>query len=146
MAGTAYFYNQAALEVLDYWWSNQTIEVALLMTSTTADTENDAIAALADFTTLDEHDGSGYVRKTLSSKLTTKDDANDRAWADAADLTWTSLGAGTRDVDGVLLLWDDAGTDRPLSYHKYATPRTADGSNFTVEFRADTGLWILRQG
>ena len=55
------------------------IWAALVMTNTTVDTENDGIEHIGDFTTLDECDGSGYVRKEMTSKAVNLDDPNDRA-------------------------------------------------------------------
>lgn len=121
-----------------------TIKALLLMTNTTAGTQNDGISATTDFTTLDEHDGANYAQQTLTSKTITKDDTNDRAKFDAADLTFANLGAGARDVAGVLLVWDDGGTLRPISWHEYASPRVADGTNFVVEWRADTNILLLQ--
>ncbi len=120
-----------------------TVKVLLLMTNTTAGSENDGISATTDFTTLDEHDGSGYAQQTLGGKTITKDDTNDRSKFDATDATFSILGAGTRDVAGVLLVWDDVGTLRPISWHEYASPRVADGSDFVVEWRADTGIILF---
>lgn len=141
---TSKVFNEGLENILALALSSVTIEVALVMTNTTVDTENDGISADTDFSTIDEHDGSGYGRQTLASKTVTKDDTNDRAKFDAADTTFASLGAGSRDVAGVLLLWDDGGTKRPISYHEYASPRVADGGDFVVEWRNDTGL-ILAQ-
>jgi hypothetical protein len=124
-------------------WTTDTFKVLLLMTNTTADTENDGIAATTDFTTLDEHDGTGYAQQTLASPTVTKEDANDRAMLDAADVTFATLGAGSRDIAGVLIVWDDATILRPWSWHEYASPRVADGTNFVVEWRADTGIILV---
>lgn len=135
-------FNEGKEEILLAGLAALTLEVALVMTNTTVGSENDGIAADSDFTTLDEHDGSGYARQALASKTVTKDDANDRAKFDAADVTFASLGAGTRDVAGVLLLMNDGGTKRPISYHEYQSPRVADGGDFVVEWRADTNLLL----
>jgi len=129
---------EAILKGLDL--SSSTIKVALVMTNTTCDTENDGISVVGDFTTLDEHNGSGYARQTLSGKTVTKQDANDRAKFSATDPVFASLGAGSRNVAGVLLIWDNGGTLVPISFHEYTTPRVADGTDFEVPIRADTGL------
>ena len=42
------------------------IRIALVMTNTTVDTENDAITTIDDFTTLDEMDGANYSRAALA--------------------------------------------------------------------------------
>lgn len=78
------------------------IRVALLMTNTTADTEQDN-ATIASFTTLDEYDGAGYVRKALTGEIVNQDDPNNRAEFDADDVTWTAISAGTRSAQGILL-------------------------------------------
>lgn len=135
-------FNEGKENILAWLVSTATIKVLLLMTNTTADTQNDGISAITDFTTLDEHDGSGYARGTLASKTATKDDTNDRAKFDALDVTFASLGAGSRDVAGVLLCWDDGGTLRPFSWHEYQSPRVADGGDFVVEWRADTNILL----
>lgn len=115
------------------------IRVALVMTSTTIDTENDAKAFVADFTTLDEMDGANYVRKALASEAVNKDDANDRAEFDAADVTWTALGAGTRAMQGILV-YKHVTTDAdsiPIAYVEFSANINADGSNFTVQWNAE---------
>ncbi len=82
------------------------IRAALLMTNTTADTEIDSteFVYVADFTTLDECDDTGYARVALDSEAVNIDDANNRAEFDATDVSFTSMnGDGTRDIQGVLL-------------------------------------------
>lgn len=137
-------FNEGKENILDWFVTTATIKVLLLMTNTTADTENDGISEIGDLATLDEHDGSGYARGTLASKTAAKDDANDRATFDAADVTFATLGAGSRDVAGVLLCWDDGGTLRPISWHEYQSPRIADGADFVVQWRSDTGLMLAQ--
>lgn len=115
------------------------IRVALCMTNTTADTENDGKVYVGDLTTLDEMDGANYVRKALANEAVNLDDANDRAEFDADDVTWSSLGAGTRSIAGALLykhVTNDA--DSPLiAWVEFAAPVTADGSNFTIQWNAE---------
>jgi hypothetical protein len=117
------------------------IRVTLLMTNTTADTDNDGDVFVADLGTLDEMDGANYVRKALTGKVVTKDDANDRAFMDADDVTWTALGAGTRQIQGVLVyrhVTNDA--DSPLiAWLEFASPVTGDGTDFQVQWSA-TGI------
>lgn len=85
-------------------WDTHDIRVALLMTNTTADTENDAKVFIADLTTLDECDASGYARVALASEAVNTDDGNDRAELDANDASFTGLGGNaTRDIQGALV-------------------------------------------
>jgi hypothetical protein len=79
------------------------IRALLVMTNTTADTEQD-VANIADFTTLDEYDGSGYSRATLAGEVVNEDAANNRAEFDANDFNFgTTVAAGTRQAAGMVI-------------------------------------------
>lgn len=119
------------------------IRLALLMTNTTVDTENDGIEVVSDFATLDEFDGAGYSRLALSTA--TPAVAIDTA-IDGVKLTCTShpvfpsLSAGARSVAGVLYYWNvlaDDDSNVPFLYAPYTTPRVPDGSDFTIELPSD---------
>lgn len=110
------------------------IRVALMMTNTTVDTENDGIVNLDDFATLDEFDGANYVRKALANEAVAKDDGDDRAEFSADNVTWTALGAGTRDIAGVLVYYhntDDA-SSVPIAWIEFSA--TPDGNDFTIKW------------
>jgi hypothetical protein len=121
------------------------IRVALVMTNTTADTENDGIAFVGDLTTLDECDGANYVRKTLASKTVTKDDANDRMIFDATDLVFTALGNGTRQIQGALVFFHDTNdaASIPIAFIEFAAPVNPAGGDFGVNWNATTGILTL---
>lgn len=118
------------------------IRIALLMTNTTADTENDGkttISGGTGFTTLDDFDGANYVRKALTTEAVNKDDGNDRAEFDADDVTWTALGAGTRSIQGILVykhVTNDADSV-PIAWLEFSSVKTPDGSDFTVQWDAE---------
>lgn len=78
------------------------IRVALVMTNTTADTEQD-VGLMNGFSVLDEYDGSAYARKALATQAVNEDDPNNRGEFDADDITWTALGAGTRNAQAMLV-------------------------------------------
>lgn len=85
-------------------WNGQDVRALLVMTNTTADTDQDA-QALSGIGTLDEYDGSGYVRPALASEAVVRDDANNRA-----EMTSTSpisfgstVAAGTRSAAGMVI-------------------------------------------
>jgi hypothetical protein len=120
------------------------IDVKLLMTNTTCDTENDGIAKLSQFTTIDTCDSAGYVDKILTGKSVTKEDANDRAIFDATDPVWTALPTCTRQVQGVLVYKyvDGAGNDIPICYADFNTLKTPDGSDFTAVLNAAGVLYL----
>lgn len=119
---------------LDFDEGQADIRCKLYMTNTTAATDVDAVN-IADFGTEDEMDGAGYVVKTFSSQAVTDDDANNRAEFDAEDLTWTSLGNGTREIDGALIYEHVDGTDandRVVAYVEFASSVNPGGGDFTI--------------
>jgi hypothetical protein len=128
---------QAEAEI-DYGSGGATIKVALVMTNTTCDTEDD-VNLLNAFTTLDEMDGSGYSRQTIGSQAVAEDAGNNRAYFDGADVTFTSLGAGTRQVAGALI-YKHVGADSaniPIAYiDTGGFPFTANGGNVTIQWNA----------
>ena len=96
---------------------NDDIEVMLVMSNTTADTEEDK-EHVADFTTLDEMDGVNYARQNLANPAISVDTANDRALFDADDQLWNALGNGARQVQAALIYKNTgaAATDIPIAY------------------------------
>lgn len=136
-------YNNFKHRLLEaYLSTSDDIRVTILMTNTTADTEVDAINFVNDFTTLDEYDGSGYVRKTLSSEATNVDDTNDRGEFDFEDTTWSSLGAGTRDGQGLLVLLHVTNdTDSiPLFFIDFTSNFTGNGGDVTFQVNSEGAL------
>lgn len=124
---------------------SDTLKVALVMTNTTADTEKDK-ATLSGFTTLDRGDGTNYADKTLASVTDTEDNTNHRAYIDCADVTWSALGAGTRNYQGAVVykfVTDD--TDSiPVAYiDSGGFPFAGNGGDVTMQINA-AGLLRLQ--
>lgn len=121
------------------------IRVALLMTNTTADTENDAKVFISDITTLDEFNGANYARTALASEQVTTDDGNDRSEFAASSITLASLGAGTRSINGALI-YKHVGADSAnilIAWIEFSA--TPDGNNFIVNWDSISGIGdILR--
>lgn len=144
-------YNQALQSIMDGTIDLDTANIwaALLMSNTTADSENDGKVFVGDITTKDECDGANYVRKKLASKVITLDDTNDRAFLDAADVAWTALGNGTRAIQGVLIYVDadddgdpaDDAANRLIAWLEFTVNQNPGGGTFTVVWAA-TGLLI----
>lgn len=122
------------------------VRTALLMTNTTADTEEEVVN-VDEITTLDECDGANYVRKTLGSQAVAIDTANDRIEFDHEDLTWTALGNGTRALQGMLYLHHVTNdTDSfALFFVEFAVTQNPGGGNFTVTIDAE-GVLHVQQG
>lgn len=113
----------------------------LLRSNTTVGTQNAGITTLADFTDMDEHGTAGV--QTLANQLVRKDDPNNRAEWDADDVTWTALApdGSARSITGVLICRQAGGgpstADMPVSWIEFATPKTPDGSDFTIQWNAE---------
>jgi hypothetical protein len=120
--------------------STADIRVKCLMSSTTADEDEDA-TNLAGITTVDEFDGSGYSELDLASITVTKQNDNDRTEVDAASGNFGStVSAGTRSIVALLYYVYVDGTtsnDYPLAYDDTPAefPLQADGGplNITID-------------
>lgn len=115
------------------------LRMALVMTNTTADTEVDAENP-ADITTLDEFDGSGYSRATLTSEAVNVDLANNRAEVDFADPTFSSIGNGTRQAQGFIVIQNVDGTsanDLNKFYQDFSATVNPGGASLTVQIDAE---------
>jgi len=121
------------------------IKLILVMTNTTADTDIDADTVSA-ITTLDEYDGSGFTwghggtgRKTLGSIVISADDTDDEGVFDSTvDVTWASLGAGTRANQGILIAKEGAADDTtaiPIAYIDASF--TGNGGDVTIQWAAE---------
>lgn len=87
-----------------------------------------------------ELSGTGYSAggATLGSLTVTKDTANDRAVFDAADVTWTSISAGT---PSHAILYDEShASDCLVAYWEVTT--ATNGGNYTLQFGADGVLTL----
>jgi len=130
---------------LDMREAGHDIQALLVMAQSTADTDEDA-EFVASIGTLDEFDGSGYVRKALASQAVNLDTVNDRAEFDAADVTWTALGAGIRQIKGLVLfrfVTNDA--DSPVIAYIDGSifPTNGNGGDLTATWDAQ-GIAQLR--
>lgn len=120
--------------------STDDIRCALLMNTTTADTENDGITTVNGFTTLGECDSTGYSRQALASEAVNKDDANDRAEFDAVDASFTGLGGdASNDIQGALIykhVTDD--TDSiPICFVDFTADLPATATQMDVPWNAE---------
>jgi len=115
------------------------IRVALVMSNTTADTDEDQ-ALMSGFAVLDECDGANYARKALVNQAVNEDDPNNRAEFVADDIVWTALGAGTRQNVG-MIVYKHVGADGvniPILYiGTGGFPFNGNGSDITVDWNAE---------
>lgn len=117
------------------------IRAKLLMTDTTADTQNDAVVVVADITTLDLCDATGYADIDMASLAVNKDDPNDRAEFAAADLVFSGLSTvATRDYQGVLLyVWVDGNpaNDKVIAFIDFTSDIPAAATQVTVPWNVE---------
>lgn len=117
------------------------IRARLCMTNTTVDTQNDGMVNLADFTTIDPADATGYADVALANEAVNKDDTNDRAEFDADDVVFSSLGGdASRDYQGVLLYVYVDGTnanDKALAFIDFTADIPAAATQVTVPWDAE---------
>lgn len=125
-----------------------TLKAALLMTNTTADTED--VQYLSGFTTLDEMDGTGYARVTLTGGTVSGDTTNHRGEVTFSDIRFSGVGAGTRQVQGVLI-YKHVGADSanvPIAYldgdSAGVLPFTANGGDIVIASPAEGLLRVSR--
>lgn len=132
---------QLGLGTVDF--SADTLKVALLMGSNNALASRNVTNVGA--ITLDEFDGSGYSRGTLSSVVWAKDTVNHRG-----ELTWdpevfAALGVGSDDVVGALLfkfVTNDAGS-LPIAYYDGGDfPISPNGGDVTISSDGEGALQI----
>lgn len=119
---------------------NDTIKVMLVDSDYSFDADHNFVSQVSS----DELSVSGYTggfngagRKTLASKTVTEDDTNDRAYFDAADLTWTSLATGATIGGAILIKEVTNDTDSVLLAFIDLTNTPTNGGDVTVAWNAD---------
>lgn len=128
----------AARGELDFREAGADLRVALVMTNTTADTEKD-VSFMGDFATLDEYDGSAYVRKVIPLQTVTQNDASDRADIDGSDIVFTGIGAGTRSAQAMIIFkfgTNDADSVPVAFIDTGGFPFNGNGGDVTVQWNA----------
>ncbi len=142
-------YNRAKAEIMDGTIDllSDVLKIMLVTSSYVADADNDFVDEAGANDPIDhELTGTGYVagfagsgRKTLSGKVVSEDDANDRAeFDDTADITWTGIDAGTAaaailykhitaDTASVLIAYIDTG----------GFPVVTNGGDLTIQWNAE---------
>lgn len=142
MADFCYTRAKRNIALGDIHFDSDDMRIILLMTNTTADTEEDK-ATLNDFTTLDEFDGSNYTQATgvaLTSEAVSEDTTNDRAEFDAANVTFSTIGAGTRNIQGCIVFWwgGSFAASVPVFWiDSGGFPFTANGGDLSITWNAE---------
>ena len=145
MADFAYTYGLLKIGLGDVHWDTDDIRFILVMTNTTADTERDK-QKIGDFTTLDEFDGGGSHppsfanRENLLNQTFTVDEPNNRAEFSATNHTVSSIPAGTRAIQGIVVYFhvtNDAASVPLLWIDSGGFPFTANGGDLIFSWNAE---------
>ena len=129
-------------------WSNDDVRFVLVMSNTTFDTEDD-IDTMGGATTPDYCDGVNHDATNghaLANEVVTEDAANSRVELSGDDHTIGSLGVGTRQVVGIIVLhWDtDMATSVPIAYiDTGGFPFDGDGTDLVININAEGLLQIV---
>lgn len=120
------------------WATASDPRARLLMTNTTADTENNK-ATVSAYTTPDNFDGSGAANVALTSEAVNVDSVNNRIELDADDVAFGALGNGTRQIQGVLIYFHVTNdTDSiPVFFIQFSSSINPGGATVTIVFNAE---------
>ena len=120
-------------------WLTSDYRVRLLMTNTTADTENNK-ATLSAYTTIDTFDGAGATNNlALANEAVNVDAANNRIEMDADDAAFGALGNGTRQIQGALIFdfnTNDADSV-PFCFIEFSSTVNPGGATLTIQWNAE---------
>lgn len=118
-----------------------TIKCALMTSAYTANADSDlywtAVSA-------NEATGTGYTAggATLGTVVVSADNTNDRAYFDAADVTWSSSTITARGA----VLYDDSKSGKPvIAYIDFSSNQSSSSGNFTIAWTAPAsgGIFYL---
>lgn len=113
--------------------------VLLVMSNTTADTEEDK-TTISGFTTLDEYDGANYARVALANQVVAEDTVNNRGEMSADAWVYTALGVGTRQAVGMVIfkfVTNDADSVPYVYNDTGGFPFDGNGGNVTITPNAE---------
>lgn len=138
-------YNRAKKNLMDGTIDLDTsaIKVLLVTSAYTPDADHNFVSQVSA-NELVNVSGTGYARKTLSSKTVTQDDTNNLAYFDAADLSYTAINAGTAKA---AIVFYDTGSDATavlIAYidQGFGAGVATNGSDLTLTWPA-TGILKL---
>lgn len=144
-----FVYNEAKrmLAAGELDWDSNDIRVMLVMTNTTADTEDD-INTISGFTTLDECNAVPYARQAIANELIREDPTNNRAELDGDDVTFSALGSTTPSVRSIqgAIVYKHVGADSanvPIAFFDTGGfPFATNGGDVTIQFDVEGILLI----
>ena len=126
----------------DFREAGADMRIILVMTDTTADIDQDQ-TTMAGFATLDEFDGSNYstgVGVQLGSQVFAENTGANRAEFDAANVTFSSVGAGSRSIQAAVVFRFSSTFGASIPYFFIDSgfgPTPANGGNIVIAWNAE---------
>lgn len=118
-------------------WKSDTIKAMLVTSSYTPNVDDDFASTPA----ANEISVTGYTpgfagsgRKTLGTKTATVNDTADRGELGAANITWTTLGAGATIAGVVIYKHNTSDADSPLICYLDVTDTVTNGGDISLTF------------
>ena len=142
MASIMYNYGKGEILNGNVDWVSDTIKLGLTSTTSAYTPDPDHhFPGSASGPAASEASGTGYSRKALANKAVNVNDTDDRAEADADDVTWTGLDCGTITYAFVYKEVNDD-SDSPLICCLDFADLVTNGGDVTLQF-ASAGLFYI---
>lgn len=134
----SFLYNKAKAEILrgNIPWVSSTLKMMLVTASYSPNPDHDFVSSASG----NELSGTGYIagfggsgRHTLTGKTVTEDDSNDRAVADADDVTWLAINAGTA-AAGIIIKEVTSDADSILVAYMDIADVATNGGDLSLQF------------
>jgi hypothetical protein len=122
------------------------IRARLVMTDSTADSQNDGVVTLSNITTQDKADATGYADVACGSETVTKVDASDLAKFTTSDIVFSGLTpSATRDYLGIILYKYVSGSDAAdlaIAFIEFTANVSKAATEVTVECPANGWFYL----
>lgn len=133
-----FIYNEAkrALTEAEIDWASATVKVMLVRTGSTASTDRNA-NTLADITTLNRYNGSGYADQAVTGRTVVENAGANRVELNAGNTTFAALGGLTAPNEAIGAIYyievsaSDAGRI-PVVFTDNGFPFNGSGSDVTL--------------
>lgn len=140
-------YNIACKEILDGdmdFNAPSDFQVILLEAGSDLNKNDADIAAVLVRAGTDELTSTNYARTALANETTAQDDANDRAEADADDITFSGLVQAAAETISFFLVYLEVGADaadQPI-FQMAISPAVVPNGDFTISWNAEGFLQL----
>ncbi len=120
-------------------WTSTDVRVLLVTSGYTFDVDHNTVSQITN-----ELSGGNYVRKSIASPTMTEDDTDNRMEFDAADITWTALGAAAgTPAAAIVYKYNAADASAELiAYVPLTSPFVPNGGDYSVVWD-DSGVFYL---